>query len=148
MCQLGLLNQGSNSSPIIWICLNSVTLTAHSCHTWATLLLGLAHSTVISSLGLSTAEIVETTLVFSWFHFLRVGSWISKLCVIILPGTQILKFVSRIPDCSPFRFSFLKINVAPSCIARPGATRIEKKRLLGNYPIRNYYLEFISDLIG
>ena len=36
-------------------------------------------------------RIVETTLVVSRFHFLRVGSRISKLRVIILPGTKILK---------------------------------------------------------
>ena len=34
------------------ISLNSVTLITHSCHTWARLLLGLAHSHVGSSLGL------------------------------------------------------------------------------------------------
>ena len=33
-----------------------------------------------------TAEIVETTLVISRFRFLRVGSRISELRVIILPG--------------------------------------------------------------
>ena len=42
------------------------------------------------------AEIVEMTLVVSWFRFLRVGSRISVLCVIILPGTQILKVRSWI----------------------------------------------------
>ena len=31
---------------------------------------------------------METTLVVSWFRFLRVGSRISKLRVIILPGMQ------------------------------------------------------------
>ena len=42
------------------------------------------------------AEIVETTLGVSWFHFLRVGSRISELHVIILLGMQILKVGSRI----------------------------------------------------
>ena len=55
-------------------------------------------------------EIVETTLVVSRFRFLRVGSRISELRVIILPGTQILKVVSWISDCSRFRFSFLKFT--------------------------------------
>ena len=54
------------------------------------------------------AEIVETTLVVSRFHFLRVGSHISELHVIILPGTQILKVGSRISDCSWFHFLSLK----------------------------------------
>ena len=36
-------------------------------------------------------EIMETALVVSWFRFLRVGSRISELHIIILPGTQILK---------------------------------------------------------
>ena len=73
-----------------------------------------------------TAEIVETTLVISWFRFLRVASRISMLRVIILPGTQILKVGSRISDCSRFRFSFLKFYVAPSRITQPGATRNKK----------------------
>ena len=43
-----------------------------------------------------TAEIVETTLVVSWFRFVRVGSCISVLRVIILPGMQILNVRSRV----------------------------------------------------
>ena len=42
-----------------------------------------------SSRGGLEAEIVETTLVVSRFRFLRVGSRISELGVIILPGMQI-----------------------------------------------------------
>ena len=38
---------------------------------------------------------METTLIVSWFHFLRVGSQISVLRVIILPRMQILKVGSR-----------------------------------------------------
>ena len=57
------------------------------------------------------AEIVETTLVVSRFHFLRVGSRISELRVIILPGTQILKVGSQISNCSRFCFSFLKFFI-------------------------------------
>ena len=70
------------------------------------------------------------------------------LRVIVLSGTQILKVGSRISDGSRFHFLFLTFYVAPSRITRPGATRNKKKQLLGNYPIRNYYLEFISDLLG
>ena len=88
------------------------------------------------------AEIVETTLVISRFSFLRVGFRISELHVIILPRTQILQVGSRISDCSWFCFSYLKFYVAPSRITWPGATRNDKK------PIRNCYLEFISDLLG
>ena len=62
------------------------------------------------------AEIVEMTLVVSQFHFLRVGSRISKLRVIILPGMQILKVGSWTSNCSRFGFSFLKFYVAPSRI--------------------------------
>ena len=91
------------------------------------------------------AEIVETTLVFSQFGFLRVGSCIFNLRVIILPGTQILKVVSRISDFSWFHFSFLKFYVAPSSITRPGATRSKKKILLGNYPIWNGFCQFSTD---
>ena len=42
--KLGQLNQGLHSLLIVRIGLNSVTLTAHSCHTWARQFLGLAHS--------------------------------------------------------------------------------------------------------
>ena len=41
-------------------------------------------------------------MVVSRFRFLRVGSRISELRVIILPGTQIFKFGSRISHCSQF----------------------------------------------
>ena len=71
-------------------------------------------------------EIVETTLVISRFCFLRVGSPISELRVIILPGTQILKVGSRISDCGRFCFSFLKFYVASSRFNRLGGTRTEK----------------------
>ena len=64
--------------------------------------------------GSLEAEIVKTTLVVSRFCFLRAGSRISEVRVIILPGTQISKVGSRISDCSRFRFSFLKFYVAPS----------------------------------
>ena len=52
------------------------------------------------------SEIVETTLFFSRFRFLRVGSRISVLGVIILPGTQILKSDLRYPteDINPKRY--------------------------------------------
>ena len=73
------------------------------------------------------AEIVETTFVVSRFPFLRVGSRISELRVIILPGTQIFKVRSQISDCSRFCFSFLKFYVPR--ITRPGATRNEKNTL-------------------
>ena len=43
------------------------------------------------------AEIVETTLVVSRFRVLMVGSRISVLREIILPGMQILKVGSRYP---------------------------------------------------
>ena len=66
------------------------------------------------------AEIVEMTLVISWFRFLRVESRISELCVIILPETQILKVGSRISDLSCFCFSFLNFYVAPSHFKRLG----------------------------
>ena len=81
------------------------------------------------------AEIVETTLVVSWFRFLGVGSRISELRVIILPITQILKVGSRISDCSRFRFLYLKFVVTSSRFNRLGATRTEKIRLLGNYTL-------------
>ena len=70
------------------------------------------------------------------------------LRVIILPGTHILKVGSRISNWSRFHFFFLTFYVTPSHLTRPGATRNKKKQLLGNYPIRNSYLEFISDLLG
>ena len=60
------------------------------------------------------AEIVETTLVITQFCFLRVGSHLSQLRVIILPEMQILKVGSRISDLSQFHFSFLNFYVAPS----------------------------------
>ena len=50
---------------------------------------------------------VEITLVVSRFSFLKVGSCIFELLVIILPGTQYFKVRSRISDCSWFRLSFL-----------------------------------------
>ena len=47
-----------------------------------------------AQIKLTKAEIVETTLVVSRFHFLRVVSGISELRVIILPGTQIFSLAS------------------------------------------------------
>ena len=85
------------------------------------------------------AEIVGVTFVVSQFRVLRVGSRISVLHVIILPGTQTLKVGSWISDWSWFCFSFLTFYVAPSRVTWPGVTRNEKKWLLGKYPIRNYY---------
>ena len=57
------------------------------------------------------AEIVEMILVVSRFRFLRVGSQISVLRVLILLGMQFLKVGSRISDWSQFCFSFLTIIV-------------------------------------
>ena len=59
-------------------------------------------------------------------HFLRVGSRLSELHVIILPGMQIFKVKYRISDCSQFHFSFIKFYLAPSRITRLGATRNKK----------------------
>ena len=78
------------------------------------------------------AERVETTLVISRFHFLRVESRISKLRVIILPETQILKVGSGISNLSWFRFSYLNLYVTPSHVKRLGRIRTKKKRLLKN----------------
>ena len=50
----------------------------------------------------TVAEIVETTLVISRFRFLRVGSRISELREIILPGMQIFKVGSRISTAVGF----------------------------------------------
>ena len=72
------------------------------------------------------AEIMEMTLVVSRFRFLRVGSRLSELHVIILPGMQIFKVKYRISDCSQFHFSFIKFYLAPSRITRLGATRNKK----------------------
>ena len=56
------------------------------------------------------AEIVETTLVVSWFHFLRVGR-ISELRVIILPGTAV-GFVSRFSNLND---NIRQIKKADTC---------------------------------
>ena len=75
-------------------------------------------------------------------HFLRVGSRLSELHVIILPGTQIFKEGSQISDCSRFRFSFLKFYVAPSRITQLGATRNKKKTQSRENESRFHYLCF------
>ena len=87
------------------------------------------------------------TLVVSWFRFLRVGSRISELRVIILPGTQILKVGSRISDCSQFCFLFLKFYVAPSHITRLGATRNEKHFFDSRVNLNNYIKVFVPNRI-
>ena len=69
------------------------------------------------------SEIVETTLVVSQFHFLRVESRISELPVIILPEMQILKVSSRICDLSLFRFSYLNFLIVPSHVKRLGINK-------------------------
>ena len=50
------------------------------------------------------------------FRFLKVGSRLSKISVIILPGMQILQVFSPISDWSQFCFSFLIFYVTPSRI--------------------------------
>ena len=69
----------------------------------------------------------------SLFRFMKVVSQLSELCVIILPGMQILKVDSRISDWSRFCFSFFIMYAAPSRFKRSGAIRTEKKQLLGKY---------------
>ena len=65
----------------------------YSCLAWLFTVISTADLTWHTTLP---PEIVEMTLVVSPFRFLRVGSRISELRVIVLPGTQIFKVGSWI----------------------------------------------------
>ena len=77
-----------NSKPIINNFFSSFYLYRHLCS-----LSQLPEA--VNCQGVHRAEIVETTLVISRFRFLRVGSCISEMRVIILPGTQTLSLTTR-----------------------------------------------------
>ena len=82
------------------------------------------------------------------FLFLRVGSCISEVVVIILPEMQILKVGSRISNLNRFSFSYLNLFVFPSHVKQLGTVYAAMSGKRKSFPLSLLVGQLLSLLIG